>query len=142
MNVDIHIVDTTADFEHCRAIRMKVFVEEQAVPADLEMDDLDAAATHIIAFVDGRPAGTARMVDKGESVKIGRVAVHKEYRGGGVGRSIMEFAINAARSRGYSEVVLSSQTYIIPFYERLGFVAEGQEYDDAGIPHRTMRLHL
>jgi len=142
MNVDIHIVDTDAGFDHCRAIRMKVFVEEQAVPADLEMDDLDADATHILATVDGKPAGTARMVDRGTSVKIGRVAVVKEYRGGGVGRMIMDFAIDEARRRGYTEAVLSSQTYVIPFYERLGFVAEGPEYDDAGIPHRMMRLPL
>ena len=142
MTVEIQIVDTAADFEHCRAIRMTVFVEEQAVPAELEMDDLDAVATHLLATVDGRPAGTARIVDKGASVKIGRVAVLKEHRGGGVGRLIMEFAIDEARRRGYSEVVLSSQTYVIPFYERLGFVAEGPEYDDAGIPHRTMRFAL
>ena len=141
-NLDIRIVDTDANFAHCRAIRMRVFVEEQAVPAELEMDDLDAVATHLLACVDGEPVGTARLVDKGEAVKIGRVAVLKEYRGSGVGKSIMEYAIDEARRRGYREVVLSSQTYALPFYERLGFIAEGPEYDDAGIPHRTMRLAL
>ena len=132
----------SADFELCRRIRMIVFVDEQGVPADLEMDDLDATATHLLAFVGGQPVGTARLVDKGDALKIGRVAVIKERRGCGAGRHLMEFAIDVARSRGYREAVLSSQTYVIPFYERLGFVAEGPEYDDAGIPHRTMRLAL
>ena len=118
-------------------------MREQSVPEELEMDDLDAEAVHfLMRDADGEPIGTARMLERGDAVKIGRVAILSELRGHGYGRAIMEFVMDEARTRGFREAKLSSQTYAIPFYESLGFVAEGPIYDDAGIPHRTMRLGL
>lgn len=143
MNITLRIVDNPADLERCFEIRRKVFVDEQAVPIELEMDELDAVATHFLAVDDsGQPVGTARLVDKHGAAKIGRVAVLKDLRGQSFGRTIMEAVVDEARRRGFSEAVLSSQTYAIPFYELLGFVPEGPIYDDAGIPHRTMRMSL
>jgi ElaA protein len=139
----IRIANTPDDLELCYEIRREVFVREQSVPIELEMDDLDAVATHFLLLSDaGEAIATARMVDKAGAAKIGRVAVLREYRGQGLGESIMRHVLEEAGRRGYVKAVLSSQTYAIPFYERLGFVAEGSEYDDAGIPHRTMWMDL
>ncbi|HZT43723.1 MAG TPA: GNAT family N-acetyltransferase [Chthonomonadaceae bacterium] len=128
------------------AVRMVVFVEEQAVPPEEELDALDVTATHFLARLKlpqaGDPlgiVGAARLVDKGGSVgKIGRVAVLREHRGRGVGVLLMRVAEEAARAQGMTRVVLDAQCQAIPFYERLGYTAEGDVFLDAGIEHRLM----
>ncbi|KAA2213800.1 GNAT family N-acetyltransferase [Teichococcus oryzae] len=125
----------------CMEIRMDVFVREQNVPADIEIDEHDDIALHLLALRDGRPVATARVLlkDAGATAKIGRVAVRREARGTGTGAALMR-AIEAEPSlAGVREFVLESQTHAIPFYEKLGYAAEGGEYLDAGIPHRFMR---
>lgn len=132
--------DVVADRSACEALRLSVFVEEQLVPEHEEWDGNDENALHVLARdPDGQAIGTGRLLPDG---RIGRMAVSKAWRGRGVGAAILRELIRQAHERGHSEAVLSSQVHAIPFYERFGFVAEGQEYDDAGIPHRTMRLPL
>ena len=131
------------DREACCNIRKAVFVEEQAVPLELEMDEYDGIATHfLMRDAEQTPLATARLLDKHGLAKIGRVAVRKEVRGLGLGLTLMQFVLDEARQRGFTEAVLDSQTYAIPFYTRLGFTAEGGEFDDAGIPHFLMRRNL
>lgn len=137
---------TAADRERCLALRRAVFIDEQSVPEDLELDGHDDDAVHILVTDDddaALAAGTARLraVDA-DTAKAQRVAVARERRGHGVGRVVMEFLHDEARRRGHRRVRLSSQVSAIPFYERLGYVAEGPVYDDAGIPHRDMELAL
>lgn len=126
-------------------IRFEVFVDEQAVPPDLEADVYDAAAIHLLA-VDaktGHAVGTARIVDKNDGVaKIGRVAVRKPYRSQGIGKILMRTALDAAREAGGRMALLDAQMPVIAFYERLGFVTHGPVFDDAGIPHRRMTRPL
>lgn len=137
------IAQTPTDREACFDIRMEVFVREQAVPPELELDEYDETATHfLLRGEDGTPQATARLVNKGGTAKIGRVAVVQKERGKGIGLTLMQAVLDEARRQGFEEAVLDSQTYAIPFYERLGFVAEGDEFDDAGIPHFTMRRQL
>jgi ElaA protein len=131
-------VGLTEDLTACWAIRRVVFIEEQAVPAELEVDGLDAQALHLLATFDGRSVGTARMLLKGDTGKIGRVAVLRDARGRGIGAALIRAAVEELRRRGLSRARLGSQVHAIPFYEGLGFVAEGPVYDDAGIPHRDM----
>ena len=139
----ITIVQTPEDREACYDIRKAVFVAEQAVPLELEMDEYDDIATHFLLRDAGQtPLATARLLDKHGLAKIGRVAVVQEARGLGLGLTLMQFVVDEARRRGFTEAVLDSQTYAIPFYERLGFAAEGEEFDDAGIPHFLMRRNL
>ena len=139
----IIITQTEAEREQCYDIRKAVFVEEQAVPLELEMDEYDDVAVHfLMRDTDGSPLATARLLDKHGLAKIGRVAVLKDARGLGLGLTLMQFVVDEARRRGFTEAVLDSQTYAIPFYERLGFTAEGEEFDDAGIPHFLMRRTL
>ena len=135
-------VTVTDDFAACMAIRRAVFVQEQKVPEELELDEHDATAVHLLATEGGRPIGTARLLIDGEKAKIGRVAVLAESRGTGAGAALMRAAMDQLRARGVRRVSLGAQAYAIPFYEKLGFAAYGPEYDDAGIPHRDMTRSL
>lgn len=118
-------------------IRFIVFVDEQKVPADTELDEWDAVSVHAVARNDlGKPLGTGRLLPDGH---IGRMAVLVEARGLGVGAALLTALMEEARRRGMAEVVLSAQTHAIGFYERHGFVAEGEVYLDCEIPHRLMR---
>lgn len=140
--IQVRPLASDADWEAARTIRFEVFVDEQQVPAELELDEYDATARHWLAVDDGTPVATARAVDKEGRWKIGRVAVRKPWRGRGVGLAMMKAIVEAGREAGVPEAFLESQTHAVPFYERLGFVAEGPEFMDAGIPHRLMRLSL
>ncbi len=131
-------VARTEDLGACLALRRAVFIEEQAVPEDLEIDGLDGEAIHLLATRDGHPVGTARLFLKGDTGKIGRVCVLREARGQGIGAALMRAAVEELRGLGMAKAKLGSQVHAIPFYEGLGFAAEGPVYDDAGIPHRDM----
>ncbi len=135
-------ITVTNDFPACAAIRRRVFIEEQNVPEELELDELDATAVHLLAVQDGRPVGTARLLIEGESAKIGRVAVLPEMRGTRAGAALMRAALDELRARGVTKAKLGAQTHAIGFYEKLGFTVHGPEYDDAGIPHRDMSRSL
>ncbi|MGH8686811.1 MAG: GNAT family N-acetyltransferase [Burkholderiales bacterium] len=131
------------DWERARAeasrIRLAVFVDEQRVPAELEMDDRDAACLHALAFEDGYAVGTGRLLPDGH---IGRMAVLRQARSRGVGGAILLRLVEEARRRGMPRVVLSAQTHALGFYRRHGFAAVGPVFDEAGIPHQEMRLAL
>jgi predicted GNAT family N-acyltransferase len=135
----IELLDWEAAQPEATRIRFTVFVEEQAVPADLEMDDNDAASLHALAYADGRAVGTGRLLPDGH---IGRMAVLKDWRGQGAGRALLRRLIDAARQRGHREVALSAQVHALEFYRAEGFEPEGPVYEEAGIPHQEMRLRL
>jgi predicted GNAT family N-acyltransferase len=120
-------------------IRIAVFVEEQGVPAEIEMDDMDGECVHAIALEEGRAVGTARLLPDGH---IGRMAVLKEWRSRGIGSLLLHSLVQKARERGDRQVVLSAQVHAVPFYRAHGFRAEGPVYEEAGIPHQGMRRAL
>lgn len=122
------------------AVRRAVFVQEQGIPESLELDAMDPQCLHALALdAQGRAVGTGRLLPDGH---VGRMAVLPEARGGGVGSGILQRLVAAAREGGHASVVLSAQVHAEPFYARHGFAREGGIYDDAGIPHVTMRLPL
>ena len=122
-------------------VRQEVFIHEQGVPAELELDEYDPLATHALAYLDGHCIGTGRLVDLGGGqAQIGRMAVLSTYRNQGVGKQILEKLIDLAKSQGSESIVLHAQVTAIPFYEKLGFQTQGPIYDEAGIPHRNMIL--
>lgn len=131
------------DWESARAeasrIRTEVFVREQRVPAEIEMDERDAACLHALAYVDGKAVGTGRLLPDGH---IGRMAVLKASRALGVGGAILERLVEEARRRGMREVRLAAQTHALAFYARHGFAAVGEVFEEAGIPHQEMRRVL
>ena len=132
-------IAVTEDLRTCQALRRTVFIEEQNVPEADEVDGRDAGAVHLLATVDGRAVGTARLLVSGDSGKIGRVCVLAEMRGKGIGARLIEAAVREfAANPAIGKVKLSAQISALPFYERLGFTAEGEDYLDAGIVHRDM----
>lgn len=133
---DIQVV---TDYAPCIALRRAVFIIEQEIDEADEMDDLDDVGIHLLATVDGTPAGTARLLIDGEVGKIGRICVLSSHRGTGLGAKIVTASINHLRTLpGITKAKLGSQDHAIGFYEKLGFTAYGPFYDDAGIPHRDM----
>jgi predicted GNAT family N-acyltransferase len=134
---DIRFGDWTALGADAKTIRFEVFVEEQKVPAELEMDRMDAVCLHAVAYdAAGTPIGTGRLLPDGH---IGRMAVRKAGRGTGVGSALLQGLMAQARARGDRQVVLSSQTHAAPFYERHGFAIDGDEFFEAGISHINMQ---
>ncbi len=133
----------TRDIATCRWLRRVVFIEEQGVSEADEIDDLDDQAIHLLARLDGQPVGSARLLVQGETGKVGRVCVLRAARGTGLGAALMRAAVaEFAAMPGLRRVKLGAQTHALGFYERLGFVATGPEYLDAGIAHRDMILDL
>jgi ElaA protein len=140
MSIEIHQTD---DIEACRDLRRKVFIREQGVSEEEEVDDLDPVAIHILAKVDGIPKATARILIKGDTAKIGRVCVLVNLRGTGLGAALMRKTIEVCKAQeGVEKSVLGAQTHAIPFYEKLGFRAYGPIFLDADVEHRDMELDL
>ncbi len=124
-------------------VRQEVFILEQGVPAELELDEFDSLATHALVYQDARCIGTGRLVNlSAKQAQIGRMAVLAKFRGKGVGKQILRKLVDLAASQGAQRIILHSQVSAIPFYENLGFQAQGDVYDEAGIPHRNMMLKL
>ncbi|MEO0944208.1 MAG: GNAT family N-acetyltransferase [Pseudomonadota bacterium] len=123
-------------------IRRIVFIEGQNVPEHEERDGRDDDALHFIALNGTHPIGTARALVENGFAKIGRVAVLENHRGVGIGTGLMRTVLDDLRASGLARAKLGAQTHAIGFYEALGFTAEGPEFLDAGIPHRTMTLDL
>ena len=121
-------------------IRETVFVAEQGVPREIELDDWDHRCEHALAFdAEGRAIGTGRLLPDGH---IGRMAVLREVRGQGVGGLVLEALIERARARGMARTALNAQTHAVPFYARFGFAVVGDEFMEAGIPHVAMERRL
>jgi predicted GNAT family N-acyltransferase len=136
-------IESAADLQRAYAIRRRVFIEEQNVPEEIEMDDDDAHAFHALALLDGVPIGCGRMVEHGASeVKIGRMAVLPEFRKTGVGARILRFLIDRARIRAVGKAILHAQLTAEGFYLKEGFRPVGGVFDEAGIAHRKMELEL
>lgn len=134
---------TEAALKDALAIRWQVFVEEQGVDPDLEIDDLDGVAWHVLAREDGEPLGTARLVMLDQlRAKIGRVAVLPEARGRGIGTQLVRLLMEYARREGRKEAILDAQLSAMSLYEKLGFEAIGEVFLDADILHRRMTRKL
>ena len=124
-------------------IRKQVFIEEQGVPEDMELDEHDPLAKHALVYQDGLCVGTGRLVRlDNDHAQIGRMAVLSAYRNQSIGTAILSRLIALAKAEGILVLVLHSQISALPFYAKFGFVAEGPIYDEAGIPHRNMILLL
>jgi predicted GNAT family N-acyltransferase len=136
----VRLVDWADSIDGLRAVRRAVFIEEQAIPEDLEWDEFDAVCRHAIAEdASGSAVGCGRLLPDGH---IGRLAVLRDWRGRGVGTALLVRLMELARSRGHARAILEAQTRAMPFYARHGFAAAGDEYLEAGIPHRTMARTL
>ena len=140
MNATVRVrqVSSKKEVAQAFAIRMRVFVTEQGVPAEIELDRDDAQAIHFLALISDRAVGTARVVFHRGGAKIGRMAVLKSYRGRGVGTKLLERAIAASKRKRARRIYLHAQVGVIGFYQSAGFRASGPVFAEAGIPHRKM----
>ena len=120
-------------------LRREVFVIEQNVPQEEELDAEDFTAIHMVAIADGEVVGTLRLLTKPEHIKIGRVAVRRDQRGKGIAKAMIVKAMRAMAEQTGNRFYLTSQTHAVGLYEKLGFVAYGEEFLDAGIPHLAMK---
>lgn len=137
--IEVRVASFQQESAELYAIRDEVFVREQKVPLELEHDSEDITATHVLAFLDGLPAGTGRILAEG---RIGRMAVLARFRGRGVGQALLVALLDIGRARGMDEVWCHAQLGAIGFYEQAGFAGEGALFQEAGIAHRLMRLAL
>jgi predicted GNAT family N-acyltransferase len=148
--IDVVVAGTPSDMREALAVRRAVFIEEQAVPETLEVDEHDGdpadvtTALHVLVRNSGHAVATGRLLLEfaDGNAHVGRVAVLKEYRRQGYGRAVMEALQALARERGFAGITLAAQLHAIGFYERLGYVARGEVFLDAGIEHRWMDLEL
>ncbi|KIC40696.1 drug:proton antiporter [Ruegeria sp. ANG-R] len=136
-------IEVTQDLRSCFDLRHQVFVVEQGVPAREELDHLDETATHLLAHDVLGPVGTARIVFDGDVAKIGRVCVLERARGSGLGADLIRKAVELCEgTAGIVTVRLGAQLHALSFYRKLGFVAVGPTYLDAGIEHQDMSREL
>lgn len=136
-------IETDTQMKQAWDIRRRVFIEEQHVPEEIEMDEDDAHAFHALALLDGAPVGCGRYVAHGDDeVKIGRMAVLANLRTGGIGREILLYLIRIAKERGYRHSVLHAQMTAEGFYLKNGYTPVGEVFEEAGIAHRKMTREL
>lgn len=140
--IDVRIAATPEERDDAFAVRIAVFVDEQGIPRSEELDELDASAVHCVAYDGGRPVGAGRLVVVDGYAKIGRMAVLRERRRNGVGALVLAALEREAASRGVPEIRLSAQLTARAFYERSGYTASGDVYDEVGIPHIAMVKRL
>ena len=141
--VVVKLVETEQELEGAISIRFRVFVSEQSVPPEEELDDADATATHAIAISQDKVIGTGRLIVQDESIVIiGRMAVDLEWRRKGVGGRILTFLEQEARSRGLRQSLLHAQEYVKSFYASHGYAEHGDVFLEVDIPHVEMRKEL
>ncbi len=153
MTIEVRLAESAADRLASWTIRERVFIGEQQIAEAIERDGLDDVAWHFVAWDGPDACGTARVLGLDDRhapiapagakvIKIGRMAVLPDRRRHGIGRRLLDAALDVARAHGVERAELSAQAYVVPFYERAGFVAGGEPYEEAGIPHRWMSREL
>ena len=138
----IVIAATPRQRDDAFAVRIAVFVDEQRIPRSEELDGFDASATHCVAYVDDTPAAAGRLLLFDDYAKIGRMAVVAPHRGTGLGALVLDALEREAADRGIRHIKLSAQLHARAFYERCGYTAHGDVYDDVGIPHIDMQKRV
>lgn len=140
MKLNIITGDWDSLRDHAQSLRVEVFVVEQGVPIELEWDEADEVSTHAVAYDEaGQVIATGRLLPDGH---IGRMAVRKSARGQGIGSEVLAALLQEAKHRQFHVLVLHAQTHAVDFYTKHGFQIEGDEFLEAGIPHRRMTLKL
>ena len=138
MKIIVEIITSENNLKIAFSIRKKVFVEEQKVPEDIEWDEFEYSANHVLAYIKDKPAGTARWRQTKKGVKLERFAVLPEFRSFGVGKNLVQFILKELMNS--ETIYLHAQEHVIKFYEYFGFVKKGCKFFEADIPHWLMEL--
>ena len=136
MEIKVHLATTKQELQHIREIRKKVFIMEQNVPKDVEIDQYEDTSNHIIALIDDRFIGTARWRKTENGIKLERFAVLKEKRGLGIGKELVRFILKQIKKE--SVIYLHAQDHVISFYKKLGFYSVGDHFYEGEISHQKM----
>ncbi len=140
MKIEIEQIKDQNELNQAFAIRREVFCVEQNVSEEIEMDEYDESAEHILAIVDDKPIATARWRFTGDGAKLERFAVLKEYRGKGVGEALVKYVLNELKD--CPKIYLNAQETVLKFYEKFGFEVVGNRFYEADIPHKKMVFKL
>ena len=140
-DLTIKLVETEAEMEGALGVRFRVFVGEQNVPMEEELDEVDAIATHAIVVYGGEVVATGRVFfrDEDTAARIGRMAVDIEYRRKGIGGRLLRFLEDEATAQGVTTYILSAQVYVKDFYAAHGYIERGLPFLEVDIPHVIMR---
>jgi predicted GNAT family N-acyltransferase len=136
--MEVKIVSNEEQLKDAYLVRKIVFVEEQQVPVEEEIDQYESDAVHFVLYQDSQPTGAGRFRLVDGYGKVERICVLKERRTGGSGKAIMNKIEEYAKQKGINKLKLNAQTHAIPFYSKLNYEVVSEEFLDAGIPHRTM----
>lgn len=135
---EFRVATEQEDLNKAFDLRKLVFVQEQNVPEEMELDEFDKDAIHVIAKYDNKVIGTGRMVIEGDKGRVGRMAVEKESRNKGVGKELLTLLEQVAQKKNLKEIYLHAQVHAKTFYEKLGYIPRGKVFDEAGIDHIEM----
>ena len=145
-SITVKLIETPAELEGAFSLRIRVFVGEQGVPVDIEVDeaDTDPGTVHAVAVHNGVIIGTGRLLPDvdGKGPHIGRMAVEQDRRRDGIGGQVLNFLEDQGRARGFRQITLHAQEYVKSFYAGHGYREVGDIFEEAGIPHREMVKEL
>jgi predicted GNAT family N-acyltransferase len=142
MTINYFFTDDKDIIRQAYALRKLVFVQEQQVPEELELDEFDATALHGVAQMDGKVVGVLRLLVEDKKGHLGRLAVSKALRGQGIGQQLVILTEAKAKELKLSEIYFHAQTHAMRFYEKLGYQTRGEVFDEAGIEHIEMYKEL
>lgn len=135
-------VQNKQQLAQAHAIRTEVFVEEQGVPMEAELDEFEETANHVVVYRNGEPAGTGRVRELVGLAKMERICVRPQFRKHGIGAAIMEALESIAREQGLTSAKLHAQTQAAPFYEKAGYTIDSDIFEEENIPHVRMIKNL
>jgi len=136
----IRLAKNKSEYGEILRIRLNVFVKEQKVPSEIEVDEHENTSKHFIAFYRGKPVGCGRLRFIGGKAKLERIAVLKRYRNKGFGTRILKHMVNYAKRKNPKEIYIHAQYYLKDYYKKLGFKPTGKIFYEAGIKHIKMYL--
>ncbi len=124
-------------------IREEVFIKEQNIPKEIEIDNKENQATHYTGYNKDQPLTTLRVIKiNDQTAKLQRIATLKEYRQNGYAEALIKFVLADLKDQGFREVLIGAQSYKIPYYEKIGFKVISEEFMEANIPHKKMSITL
>jgi predicted GNAT family N-acyltransferase len=140
--VTVKVVDNEQELEDAFSVRRTVFIDEQNVPAEEEIDEFEDESAHFVYYQEGAPIGAGRFRVVDGYGKVERICVLSTVRKTGAGKALMNAIQDYAYGQGIHRLKLNAQTHAIPFYEGLGYEVVSDEFLDAGIPHKTMMKEI
>ncbi|PLR97581.1 GNAT family N-acetyltransferase [Bacillus sp. T33-2] len=140
--MEVKVVSSEKELNDAYLVRKTVFVEEQNVPEEEEIDQHEAEAVHFVLYDGSSPGGAGRFRVIDGIGKVERICVLKGQRNTGAGKALMNRIEDYAKANGITSLKLNAQTQAIPFYAKLGYETVSEEFLDAGIPHKTMKKSL